>query len=103
MSGDVWRNRIVLIVHQLLFTPSSISIVLNFVSNDATDAFIQILGALGDFLVFTSDQRVLSAALIVNCAVWLLFWAYAGLGPCIAILAGRACRGYVSIFTRSGG
>ena len=102
MSGDVWRNRIVLIVHQLLFTPSSISIVLNFVSNDATDAFIQILGALGDFLVFTSDQRVLSAALIVNCAVWLLFWAYAGLGPCIAILADWACRGYVSIFTRSG-
>ena len=102
MSGYVWRNWIVLIVNHLLFTPSSISIVLNFVSNDTTDAFIQILGALGDFLVFTSDKRVLSATLVVDCAVWLLFWAYTGLGPCIAILAGRACRGYVSIFTRSG-
>ena len=100
MSGHVWGDRIILIVH--LFTPSCISIVLNFVSNDATDAFIQICGALGYFLVFTSDQRVLSAALIVNCAMWLFFCAYAGLGPRIAILAGRACRGYVSIFTRPG-
>ena len=83
LSGDSRRNRIVLIVSQLLFSPSGIIIILDFIPDNASNAVIQILRALGHFSIFALDQRVL-ATLLIDRALRLIFRAYTRLGSRIA-------------------
>ena len=100
LSGHVWGDRIILIVHYLLFTSPNIPIILDLITNNASNTFIQILRAHRDFSIFTSNQWMLSTALRIHCSLWLFFWANTGLGPCIIILGNGACRRYGSIFSR---